>query len=132
MTSKLLKRFCRNLPKQRLKVLLNALVVSHFEYSCLCLTSISENLLQSLEKQLNWGLKTAFYRSSKGSIELKISESILNIKQQIDLKGLEMLFAYINNEKEAFKDNLDLPTAKYRINQRNSKIVLIETIRSCF
>ena len=69
-----------NLPKKRLKVLLHALVQSHFEYCNLLLTDISIALLLSFEKQLNWTRQTVFYRSrNKYLTSLRISEEILGL-----------------------------------------------------
>ena len=42
-------------PQKTRKLLLNALVVNHLHYSAILLSGISENLLTTLEKQLNWG-----------------------------------------------------------------------------
>ena len=44
-------------------LLLNALVLSHLHYPAILLNGISENLLTTLEKQLNWGVKACFNRS---------------------------------------------------------------------
>ena len=85
-----------NLPKKCLKVLLHALVLSHFEYCYLLLTDISSALLLSLEKQLNWALRTVFYRSrNKCSTSLRISEEILSMKQRIDLKSFDLYILFI-------------------------------------
>ena len=42
-------------------MLLNALVVSHLQYSAILLTGIFENLMTTLEKQLNWAIKACFF-----------------------------------------------------------------------
>ena len=42
--------------------LLNALVLSHIQYSSLMLVGIRKNLMITLEKQLNWGIKVCFKR----------------------------------------------------------------------
>ena len=111
-----------NLPKKCLKVLLHALVLSHFEYCNLLLTDISSALLLSLEKQLNWALKTVFYRSrNKCSTSLRISEEILGMKHRIDLKSFDFLFLILKNERSAFQIRLKLPTMIFRINDRNKK-----------
>ena len=41
-------------------LLLNVLVLSHLHYSSILLTGISENLITTLEEQLNWGIKACF------------------------------------------------------------------------
>ena len=42
--------------------LLNALVLSHIQYSSLMLVGIRKNLMITLEKQFNWGIKVCFKR----------------------------------------------------------------------
>ena len=112
-----------NLPKKCLKVLLHALVLSHFEYCNLLLTDISSALLLYSEKQLNWALKTVFYRSrNKCSTSLRISEEILSMKQRIDLKSFDLLYSILKNERSAFQNHLKLPTMSFRIIERNKKI----------
>ena len=44
--------------------LLNALVLSHIQYSSLMLVGIRKNLMITLEKQLHWGIKVCFKRKS--------------------------------------------------------------------
>ena len=122
-----------NLPKKCLKVLLHALVLSHFEYCNLLSTDISSALLLSLEKQLNWALRTVFYRSrNKCSTSLRISEEILSMKQRIDLKSFDLLYSILKNERSAFQNHLKLPTMSFRINERNKKIILKEPGSSKF
>ena len=100
-----------NLPKKCLKVLLHALVLIHFEYCNLLLTDISSALLLSLEKQLNWALKSVFYRSrNKCSTSLRISEEILGMKHRNELKSFDLLFSILKNERSAFQNHLKLPT----------------------
>ena len=45
-------------------VLLNALVLCHLHVSAIFLTGIGENLITTLEKQLNWGTKGCFNESN--------------------------------------------------------------------
>ena len=114
-------------------MLLHALVLSHFEYCNLLLTDISSALLLSLEKQLNWALRTVFYRSrNKCSTSLRISEEILRMKQRIDLKSFDLLYSILKNERSAFQNHLKLPTMSFRINERNKKIILKEPGSSKF
>ena len=116
---KAVQRIRKNLPKICSKVLLHALVLSHFEYCNLLLTDISIALLFSLEKQLNWAIKTAFYRSrNKCSTSLRISEEILSTKQRIELKSFDLLFSILKNERSAFQNHLQLPPMSIRINKQ--------------
>ena len=45
-------------PKKIQILILNALVISHVQYSAIMLNGISENLLTTSEKQLSWAVKT--------------------------------------------------------------------------
>ena len=51
-------------PTTVLVMLFHALIISHFEYSAIFFTQISPPLLLSLEKQMNWALKSVYFRSS--------------------------------------------------------------------
>ena len=56
--------------------LLNALVLSHIQYLSLILFDIRKNLMITLEKQLNWGIKVCFKRKKYNrSTDLKIKNS---------------------------------------------------------
>ena len=44
-------------PEKTRSLLLNALVISHLQYSSVLLNGIIENLLTTLEKQLSWAVK---------------------------------------------------------------------------
>ena len=43
-------------------LLFNAALMSHMQYSAVLLNGITENLLETLEKQLNWGIKAGFLK----------------------------------------------------------------------
>ena len=51
-------------PTTVLVMLFHALIFSHFEYSASFFTQISPPLLLSLERQMNWALKSVYFRSS--------------------------------------------------------------------
>ena len=62
MKIKILKDIRNCFPiKTRVK-LLNALVLSHIQYSSPMLVGIRKNLMITLEKQFNWGIKVCFKR----------------------------------------------------------------------
>ena len=129
---KAIQTISNNLPKKCSKVLLHALVLSHFEYCNLLLTDISRALLLSLEKQLNSALKTVFYRSrNKCSTSFRISEEILGMKQRIDFKSFDLL-SILKNERSAFQNHHKLPTVRFRMNDRNKKNILKEPGSSKF
>ena len=75
---------------------------------------ISSALLRSLEKQLNWALKTVSYRSrNKCSTSLRPSEKILGLKQKIDVKSFDLLFSILKNGRSTFQNHLKLPTVSF-------------------
>ena len=62
-------------------LLLNALVLSQLHYPAILLTGISENLITTLEKQLNWGIKACFNRSKfDHSTNLETRHKILPVR----------------------------------------------------
>ena len=111
----------------RLKVLLHALVLRLFEYCNLLLPDISSDLLISIDKQLNWALKTVFYRSkNKSWTPLRISEEIISMKQRIDLKSFDLIFLILKNERSALQNHLKLSTMSFPNIERNKKFILKE------
>ena len=51
-----------SLPKETRLLLYRSLVISQLEYLILLLTSLSKEAISSIDRQLNWGIKTAFFR----------------------------------------------------------------------
>ena len=43
--------------------LLNAIVINHLQYSATLVGGIRENLVTTLEKQQNWGIKSLFQKN---------------------------------------------------------------------
>ena len=79
-------------------LLLSALVLSHLHYSAILLTGISENLITTLEKQLNWGIKACFNRSKfDHSKDLKIRHKFLPVRHFLDYKCILYLWKYKNS-----------------------------------
>ena len=71
---KILKDIRNCFPIKRV-TLLNALVLSHIQYSSLMLVGIRKNLMMTLEKQFNWGMKVCFNRKKfDRSTDLKIKK----------------------------------------------------------
>ena len=113
-------------------MLFHALIISHFEYSAIFFTQIPPHLLLSLEKQMNWALKTVYFRSSfKLSSDLR-EKKIIGIKQLIELKSLVFLFQYLRNTKKAFQRTLKLSTAIFRWNNRTNQIIYVGSHVSLF
>ena len=113
-------------PTTVLVMLFNALITSHSEYSAIFFTQISPPLLLSLEKQMNWAIKSVYFRSSfKSSSDLREREKIIGIKQLIELKSLAFLFQFFKKLKKAFQSTLKLPAAIFRWNHRPNQIIYV-------
>ena len=80
---------CNSLPRSSLKLILNALVLSHLHYSAVVIQSNGKNLLVSIEKQINWAMKASFYWSKfESTKELRLEHNILPIKLFMETKRL--------------------------------------------
>ena len=51
-----------SLPKETRLLLYRSLVISQLEYPILLLTSLSKEAISTIDRQLNWVTKTAFFR----------------------------------------------------------------------
>ena len=108
-------------PKHRVN-LLETLVMSHLNYSAVLLTAISESMLGSLEKQLNWGIRVCFSRNKFSRVnDLKLKFDILPVKLRIEKCCVKYLGKFIRNQLPAFQN---LPIAEHSIkhNDRTKKL----------
>ena len=81
----------------------NALIMSHLHYSAVLLNGITENLLTTLEKQLNWGIKACFYRNKyDSSSDLKLMYDIIPIRYFLNIKESIYFWKFKNNLISAF------------------------------
>ena len=78
----------QNIFPEKTKLLsLNALVIIHLHYSAILIGGIREILINTLEKQLNWGIKACFNRTKyERSSDLKKRHNILPVRFLLDLK----------------------------------------------
>ena len=96
--------------------------MSHLNYSAVLLTAISESMLGSLEKQLNWGIRVCFSRNKFSRVnDLKLKFDILPVKLRIEKCCVKYLGKFIRNQLPAFKG---LPIAEHNIkhNDRTKKL----------
>ena len=85
------------LPINARLLLFNALILSHLHYSAVILNGITENLLTTLEKELNWGIKACFYRNKyDSSSDLKLMYDIMPIRYFLNTKA-SIYFRNIKN-----------------------------------
>ena len=96
-------------PTQVLLLTFHALVLSHLDYSLLFFFKISSSLLLSLEKQMNWALKSVFFRSNiKSSYELRKNKGIIRIRHLVMFKSLIYFFQYINKQKKSISKSVEI------------------------
>ena len=77
-------------PQKLLKLVLNVLVLSHLHYSAVIIHAIEQKSIMSLEKQLNWSLRAAFFRQKFEYVQdIKCSWNILPVKPFLKTKRLK-------------------------------------------
>ena len=77
---KVLNTLGKSSPEKTKILLLNATVISHLHYSALVLIGLQKSLLTTLEKQLNWGIKSIFNRRNYDrSTDLKLRNKMLPV-----------------------------------------------------
>ena len=77
---KVLNTLSKSLPEETKILLLNTIVISHLHYSALILIGLQKSLLTTLEKQLNWGMKTILNRRKYDRFtDLKLRNKILPV-----------------------------------------------------
>ena len=71
-------------PEKTRSALLNALVLSHLHYPIVLFSGPKKSLRVTLNKQLNWGIKSCFNRTKFDRItDLKIKHKILSVEYLI-------------------------------------------------
>jgi hypothetical protein len=119
-------------PQSTRIILLHALVLSHFNYSCHLFTSINAALLDSIEKQLNWALKACYFKKKFDSAsELKRKSKILPIKMQITFNIIVYFWKLKNGFLRAFQ-SLNFPNFEITTNKRTKKCSLKRAAKSSF
>ena len=106
------------------KIILNAFVLSHVQYSSVLLATINQNLITTLEKQLNWAIKACFHRQKfDSSSDLKMNLGMLPISLLFDYRAATYCHSIMNKKKPAFSSSaLKLPIASFYIHERTQKI----------
>ena len=81
---KVLNTLSKSLPEKTKVLLLNAILINHLHYSALILIGLQKSLLTTLEKQLNWGIKSIFNRRKYNrSTDLKLRNKILPVSLRL-------------------------------------------------
>ena len=107
---KILNTLSKSLPEKTKVLLVNAMVISHLHYSALILIGLQKSLLTTLEKQLNWRIKSFFDRRKYDrSTDLKLCNKILPVSFLLKYHCSNILFAYSATIFQHIKLNLSLP-----------------------
>ena len=89
------------------KIILNAFVLSHVQYSSVLLATINQNLITTLGKQLNWAIKACFHRQKfDSSSDLKMNLGILPISLLFDYRAATYCHSIMNKKKPASQAQL--------------------------
>jgi hypothetical protein len=97
-------------PQKTRNSLLQSLVMSHFYYSACLLTSISVSLMNSIDRQLNWGLKACYYKSKfSSSTDLKLKSRIVPINEQIKVRTALYIFLEIEKRSMSCVQKFKIP-----------------------
>ena len=104
---KVLNTLSKSLPEKRKVLLLGAIVISHLHYSALILIGLQKSLLTTLEKQLNWGIKTIFNRRKYDrSTDLKLRSKILPVSFLLKYHCSKYFFRLFSSNLPEFKIEL--------------------------
>ena len=114
---KVLNTLSKSLPEKTKVFLLDAIVISHLNYSALILIGLQKSLLTTLEKQLNWGIKTIFNRRKYDrSTDLKLQNKILQVSFLLKYHCSKYFFRLLSNDLPAYKIE---PLSTMRIKQND-------------
>ena len=93
----------RSIPENMKKLILNALLLSHIHYSTTIIQSINQNLVLTLDRQLNWTVKASFFRKKfDSSRDLKIKHKNLPMHYFLKLKRINYIWKIKTNPLPAF------------------------------
>ena len=114
---KVLNTLSESLPEKTKVLLLNAIVISHLHYSALILIGLQKSLLTTLEKQLNWEIKSIFNRRKYDrSTDLKLRNKILPVSFLLKYRCLKYFIRLLSNDLPAYKIE---PLSTMRIKQHD-------------
>ena len=120
-------------PEKTRLMLLNALVVSHLQYSALLLTGITENLMTTLEKQLNRAIKACFFRTKYDhSSDLILQYKILPVRYLLNIKTVLYFWKWKNKMIPALIVEIEPSTAQLRFLEKTDILVNTGRCESTF
>ena len=114
---KVLNTLSKSLTEKTKVLLLNAIVISHLHYSALTLIGLQKSSLTTLEKQLNWGIKSIYNRRKYDrSTDLKLRNKILLLSFLLKYHCSKYFFRLLSNDLPAYKIE---PLSTMRIKQHD-------------
>ena len=112
-------------PQKTLILLMNALVISHVNYSAILLSGISDNLITTLEKQLSWAVKACFNRKKfDHSADLKVQYDILPIRYFLNYKSALYFWKFTHNMLPSLANENRPSTAVLRNHKRTNQVYI--------
>ena len=119
---KTLQSLKKPLPVKTRLLIMNALVISHLHYPAILLSGISANLVISLEKLLNWAVKTCCdHAKYDSSSDLKLKLNILPVTMFLDYKILCHFWKIQHRILPAY-NNIEYDNHQIDISKRNKKL----------
>ena len=118
---KVLNTLSKSLPEKTKVLLLNAIVISHLHYSALILIGLQKSILTTLEKQLNWGIKSIFNRKYDRSTDLKLRNKILPVSFLLKYRCSKYFIRLLGNDLPAYKIE-PLSTMRIKQHDRSKKV----------
>ena len=107
----------KSLPEKTKVLIINAIVISHLHYSALILIGLQKSLLTTLEKQLNWGIKSIYNRRKYDrSTDLKLRNKILPVSFLLKYRCSKYFIRLLSNDLPAYKIE---PLSTMRIKQHD-------------
>ena len=108
----------RTIPDNMKKLILNALVLSHIHYSATIIQSINQNLVLTLDRQLNWAVKASFFgKNFDSSRDLKLKHKILPTHYFLKLKRINYIWKIKTNQLPAFDKSRGRELKTWTINK---------------
>ena len=108
----------RTIPDNMKKLILNLLVLSQIHYAATIIQSINQNLILTLDRQLNWAVKASFFRKKfDSSRDLKVKHKILPMHYFLKLKRINYIWKIKTNQLPAFDESRSRKLKIWKINK---------------
>ena len=92
--------------------------LSHIHYSATVIQSINQSLILTLDKKLNWAVKSSFFRKKfNSSRDLKLKQKILPMHYFLKLKRINYIWNIKTNQLPAFDESRGREHKTWKINK---------------